>query len=179
MGAKEEYYERAEKLYCLALLFTGDSELSVNLTIETIASEDLCAAALNPSIRANFIAKALASIRSELLVSAKRLASTQIEEDLPPVGWSFDRGTTKAQIENVLLAMDIFPRCALLLTAFEGRTLNDASILMSSDLELVLKGRITGLRSLARSLAVSLCVKHAHFFLLLSAFAPKAANRNN
>lgn len=172
MELQEQYYKRAEELYCLAFLFTGDSELSVNLTIETIASEDLVAAPLNPSIRTNFIAKVLARIRRELLVSATRLASTQSEEDVPPVGWSFDPGTTRAQIESVLLAMDIFPRCALLLTAFEGLALTDASILMKSDPELVLKGRITGLRSLTRSLAVPPCAKHTPVFL--SAFGVRA-----
>jgi len=172
MGAKEQYYKRAEGFYCLALLFTGDSELSVTLTVETIASEDLFADALNPSIRTHFIAKALASIRSELFVSATRLASTQTEDDLPPAVWSLEPSTTESQIENVLLAMHVFPRCVLLLTAFEGLTLNDASILMSSDPELVLKGRITGLRSLTRGLAVPLCAKHTPS--VLAAFGVRA-----
>ncbi len=67
MEAYEQSYKRAEQLYSLAHLFTGDSELSVNLALETIdldsASETIFAVELHGSSRKRFIAKILAAIR--------------------------------------------------------------------------------------------------------------------
>jgi hypothetical protein len=157
MNAKQQSYERAEELYCLAFLFTGDRELSVRLVLEAIdlqqPGEVPFETGLTPSLRKEFIAKALTEIREELFVSATRLASRQKQEGLPPVGRSLNAGTTKAQMQNVLLAMDVFPRCALLLMAFERLNLADASVLLGSNPDLVLKGRTTALRNLTRGLA--------------------------
>ena len=59
----------------------------------------------------------------------------------------------KVQLERALLAIEVFPRCALLLSVFEGMTLEDAVILLGADRRLVRKGQMTGLRELTRNLA--------------------------
>jgi hypothetical protein len=157
MDDQEQSYKRAEELYRLAHLFMGDRELSMNLVLETIhsqnGSEGLFALGMHASLRKQFIARVLARFRGKLSLSATRLVSEQTEEELPSAGGSFDPSSTAAHIEHVLLAIDIFPRCALLLTVFERFSLDDASILISSHPQMVLKGRIAGLRGLTRRLA--------------------------
>ena len=101
-----------------------------------------------------FIAKTLAGIRDELASSARRMASKRVERTaLPPRNWTLNRDTTKAQLENALLAIDVFPRCALLLSVFEGMSLEDVGILLNSERDLVQKAQMIGLRELTRNLA--------------------------
>ena len=72
---------------------------------------------------------------------------------LPPRNWVLDRHTTKVQLERALLAIDTFPRCAVLLSFFEGMSLDDAATLLDADRTLVRKAQLTGLRELTRNLA--------------------------
>ena len=158
MDAQEQSYQRAEELYCLALLLTGDPELSAILVVEAInlqnGPEAPFASGLHSSLRKQFIANALARIRGALSMSATRWAAEKNKkEELPPPSWILKPDTTAAQIKHVLLAMDIFPRCALLLTVFEGLTLDEASTLMIGDPQLVLDARIAALRALTLGLA--------------------------
>ena len=100
------------------------------------------------------IAKALAAIRDDLAASARRTASRRGEKGtLPPRNWALGRNTTKGEIESALLAIDVFPRCALLLSIFEGVSMHDAVILLGSDQNLVRKALVTGLRELTGNLA--------------------------
>ena len=55
---------------------------------------------------------------------------------------------TKIQLERALLAIDVFPRCALLLSVFEKMPLADAAILLDAGLDLVRKAQEIGLREL-------------------------------
>jgi DNA-directed RNA polymerase specialized sigma24 family protein len=140
----------ARDLYWLAYLLTGDREASVAATIEVL---DLQNDTLAWSRRA-VIAKALTAIREELAVSAHRTGSRRNPKfALPPRGWALDPGTTKVEMERALLAIDAFPRCAVVLSVFEGVSPDAVAILLDADLALVRKARITGLRELTRNLA--------------------------
>ena len=87
-------------------------------------------------------------------MSARRTASKGAEKAaLPPPNWTLDRGTTRVQLENALLGIDVFPRCALLLSMFEGVSLEDVALLMDSERDLVRKAQMIGLRELTRNLA--------------------------
>ena len=146
------------RLYWLAFLLTGHRGLSADVTLEAIAFPDdanpFFSAWMLAWSRRVFIAKALAGIRDELARSARRTASKDAEKAaLPPRNWSLDGDTTKAQLENALLAIDVFPRCALLLSVFEGVTLEDVAILLNSERDLVQKAQTIGLRELTRNLA--------------------------
>jgi len=100
------------------------------------------------------IAKALAAIRNELSASTRRTASIRPEKPaLPPPTWALDSDTTKVELERALLAIDVFPRCALLLSVFDGVPVKDAAILLDSDPDLVRKGQAIGLQELTRNLA--------------------------
>jgi hypothetical protein len=61
--------------------------------------------------------------------------------------------TTKVQLESALLAIDVFPRCALLLSVFEGMSLEDVGILLNSERDLVRTAQMIGLLELTRNLA--------------------------
>jgi DNA-directed RNA polymerase specialized sigma24 family protein len=145
-------------LYWLAFLLTGNPRLSVDVTLEAGASQDdanpFFSAWMLAWSRRVFIAKALTGIRNELARSARRTASKRAERvALPPRNWTLNRDTTKVQLESALLAIDVFPRCALLLSVFEGMSLEDVGILLNSERDLVRTAQMIGLLELTRNLA--------------------------
>src|SRR6185503_1301987 len=124
---------------------TGHRERSLDVAIEALDFQLDFHDDANPFFstwllawsRRVFISKALAAIRDELAESARRTASKRAENAaLPPRNWTLDRDTTKTQLESALLAIDVFPRCALLLSVFEGMPLEDVAILLNADRDL-------------------------------------------
>jgi DNA-directed RNA polymerase specialized sigma24 family protein len=149
---------RAAGLYRLAFLLTGDRARSLDVTLEAIDSgygtESFFSSWILAWSQRLVIAKALAGIREELAVSARRTASLRIERLALPSRNLFvnpDADGAGGHIENALLSIDVFPRCALLLTVFEGMSAEDAAILLDVDLDSVRKARIIGLRELTRN----------------------------
>jgi DNA-directed RNA polymerase specialized sigma24 family protein len=145
-------------IYWLALLLTGHRELSLDVAIEALDFQDnenqFFSTWMLAWSRRVVIAKALAAIRDELAASARRTAADRAQEsELPLRNWMLDPHTTKVQLERALLAIDVFPRCALLLSVFEGMSLEDAAVLLDADQRLVRKGQVTGLQELTRNLA--------------------------
>ncbi|MBV8729249.1 MAG: hypothetical protein JO336_05520 [Acidobacteriia bacterium] len=57
-----------------------------------------------------------------------------------------DTSTTKSDLERALLAVDLFPRAAVLLLVFERAPLKDAAILLDSEADLVQKAMVAGVR---------------------------------
>ncbi|HEY6293115.1 MAG TPA: hypothetical protein VI455_16310, partial [Terriglobia bacterium] len=120
----------AADLYWLAFLLTEGRGPSLDLTLEALASpgdgNSFFSSWILAWSRRVFIAKALATVRGELAQSARRTASRRADKvELPPRNWSLDRNTTKSKLQDALLAIDLFPRCALLLSVFEGAPLED------------------------------------------------------
>ena len=98
--------------------------------------------------------KALSAVRDELAASARRTGPGRNPKfALPPRGWTLDQGTTKVELERALLAIDLFPRCALVLSVFEGVSPQDVEILLDADRALVQEARIMGLWEMTRNLA--------------------------
>jgi len=158
MQTLDQANRRAEDLCWLAFLLTRDRGLSVDVTLEAVSVPGDAAPFFSFWMvawsRRVFIAKVLAAIRIELASSARRTASQRAEKaELPPRNWTLGRDTTKAQLESALLAIDMFPRCALLLSIFEGVSLNDVAILLNVEPGLVRKALMIGLRELTRNLA--------------------------
>jgi DNA-directed RNA polymerase specialized sigma24 family protein len=158
MQTLDQSSKRGTELYWLAFLLTGHRRLSADMTLEAVGSADdanpFFSAWMLAWSRRVFIAKALAGIRDELAASARRTASKRAEKaTLPPRNWTLDRDTTKLQLESALLAIDVFPRCALLLSVFEGLSLEDVAILLDGERDLVRKAQMIGLRELTRNLA--------------------------
>jgi DNA-directed RNA polymerase specialized sigma24 family protein len=150
--------EHLADLHWLAYLLTGSREPSFDIAVETAASGDPAGPYFSNWMaawsRRVVIAKALAGIHDQLAESARRIEMKRVHKaELPPRDWSLDRGTTKSEIENALLAIDLFPRAALLLTVFEGVSAADAAVLLDASRELVAKGRTIGLQEMTANLA--------------------------
>jgi DNA-directed RNA polymerase specialized sigma24 family protein len=145
-------------IYWLAFLLTGDRARSLEVSSEALASPDdrspFFATWMHAWSRRVVIAKALAAMRDELAASARRTLSARLDKAaLPARNWALAQGTTKLQLEAALLTIDVFSRCALLLSLFEGASLEDVAILLDSELALVRKAQAIGLHELTRNLA--------------------------
>jgi len=66
---------------------------------------------------------------------------------------AWNRDPTSTELEQALLAIDVFPRCALLLTVYEGLSQDVVATLMGTSPELVRKAQFLGLWELTRNLA--------------------------
>src|SRR3954463_10058756 len=120
MQTLEQSYKRAAEHYRLAHLLTGEETASGEVTLAALDLADDTNSFFSTWMldwsRRIVIAKALAAIRVDLAASARGIASTRVEDAvLPPRTWALRDGTTPAQLERALLAIDVFPRCALLL----------------------------------------------------------------
>jgi DNA-directed RNA polymerase specialized sigma24 family protein len=144
-------------LYRLAFLLTGARDISIDVAADASLSQ----AAVNPFFatwirawtRKIVIAKAVSAIRDELRASVHRTEMARVPGPAPLQKWSLPASTTKTQIEQALLAVDLFPRAAVLLSIFEGMSIADAATILDADVTLVRKAQAIGLRELTNNLA--------------------------
>jgi hypothetical protein len=158
MQKPDQKSERMVDLYWLAFLRTGHSESSVEIAIGTLDFQDesspFFSTWMSAWSRRVVIAKALSSSRKELVDSENRNKSARIGKfAFQPRDWTLNPATTKVQIEAALLAIDVFPRCALVLSFFEKTSLEDTEVLLNADRRLVGKAQAIGLQQLNRNLA--------------------------
>jgi DNA-directed RNA polymerase specialized sigma24 family protein len=158
MQELEQMHSQAASLYRLAWLLTGEREISVDATLETLDTEtdpdSSFAEWMLAWSRRVVIAKVLTVIRGELAASARRTASIRLRNTvLPPGSANLGDQTTSVQLDRALLGIDLFPRCALVLTVFEGISVEDAAVLLDGSVDLVRKARTLGLKQLVDNLA--------------------------
>jgi hypothetical protein len=143
-------------LYWLSYLLTGNSDASCQAAaaeLQEDASPFFSEWVLRWS-RKIAIAKSLAAIREDIRTSARRAESTPFHGEIRvPRGWSLSSQTNKIQLEQALLAIDVFPRCVLVLSIFEGLPLEDVVTLLDEDRELVKTTRAVALGQLTRQLS--------------------------
>ena len=153
----EQMRNRAIDHYRLALVLTGEREVRLDATLEALGT------ASNPNssfvewmsawARRLVIAKVLSAIRVELAESARRTVSLRLRNQKLPLGSArLGEGPTAVQLERALLGIDVFPRCALVLTVFEGISVEDAAVLLDATVELLRKARTFALTQLLASL---------------------------
>lgn len=157
ISLNQDQTKNSADLYWLALLLTGRPDLSIDIIADAAAWDDQAhpffANWMRAWSRRIVIAKALAAIRDELAASARRTTVAREHSPVLPHGWSLGSDMTKAGIEQALLAIDVFPRAAVLLLIFEGIRLADAATLLDADARLVRKAQAIGLRELTANLA--------------------------
>jgi DNA-directed RNA polymerase specialized sigma24 family protein len=157
MPSLNQTNRQAADLYWLAFLLTGQREASVDATAEALDSAEanpFFSAWMLAWARKVVIAKALGAIRQELAASALRIASARGgNTSSRPRNWSPADGASKAELERALLAIDAFPRCVLLLSLFEGLSIDDATVLLDVDRELIRKAQVFALQELTQNLA--------------------------
>jgi len=157
------FEEHSSELYWLAFLLTGDQEQSLQSFTNALDVKD----GANPFFRdwmASWarrlvIAAALEVIVSELRESARRVERSHDQDAVcvgspPPGTWTGFQDMTKAEFERAVLALDVFPRCALLLTIFEKLSIQDAVALLGVEQALLRKAQGLGLIELTRNIAL-------------------------
>ena len=156
----EAFASQRSELLWLAFLLTGDRGLSVEAVAGAMDMED----AGNPFFR-NWmiswsrklvIAKALGTVEPRMAASIERTRERRVpaRTEMPFGGWSLQKTAGKAELERALLAIDLFPRCALLLTVFEKVSLDDTASLLNADRESVRHAKTIGLAELTWFLAL-------------------------
>jgi hypothetical protein len=153
-----EYFRNAVgDLYWLAFLLTGQQDISIEIASDTVSGDDASpffADWMRGWQRRLVIGRALTAIHTELADSADRTQAVRVNGSAtPPRNWSLSPDTTKADLEHALLAIDVFPRDALLLLVFEGIRMADAATLLGADPALIRKAQAIGLRQLIANLA--------------------------
>jgi integrase len=145
----------AADLYWLSFLLTGRRDLSIEIAADAVAPDDstpFFARWMRSWSRRIVLVKALAAIRTELGESADRtkVARDKQAEALPAP--AVDENFTKEEIEEALLAIDLFPRAAVVLLIFEGVRIAEAVSLLNADAELIRKAQAMGLQQFARNI---------------------------
>jgi DNA-directed RNA polymerase specialized sigma24 family protein len=160
-------------LHWLAFLLTGRRDQSIDLAVETVAefhaAQPFFAAWMEAWSRRVVIAKALTGIREELAQSVRRTESRRVHgTPLPPRDWRINQGTTKSELETTLLAIDYFPRAALVLSVFEGVPAPDCAVILDASPRQVKRALAIGLLELTHNLARSQdrTSKAAHLLVL-------------
>jgi DNA-directed RNA polymerase specialized sigma24 family protein len=154
----EDIRKVATDLYWLAFLLTERQDLSVDIAAETAMSSDdaspFFAEWMRGWQRRLAIGRALTAIHNELANSARRTQLAHANGSAAPQrNWSLSPDTTKADLQQALLSIDLFPRAALLLLVFQGIRVADAAILLDADPALIRKAQAIGLRELTINLA--------------------------
>jgi hypothetical protein len=155
--ANADGYREAADLHWLAFLLTGSCEVSFNVVVQALSSEDgdnvFFSRWMISWSRRVVIAKALNAIREEMAASVRRTESQPVEKERIPRTWSLSRDAGKAELEQALLTMDLFPRAVVLLSIFERLPIEDTALLLNTTTDLVRRTQAVGLRRLASNLA--------------------------
>jgi DNA-directed RNA polymerase specialized sigma24 family protein len=160
-------------LHWLAFLLTGRRDQSIDLAVETVSelqnAQPFFTDWMKAWSRRVVIAKALTGIREELAASVRRTEFKRVHgQALPARDWHVRQDTTRSELETALLAIDYFPRAALVLSVFERVSASDCAVILDATLDLVKKALRIGLVELTRNLANAQgwTPKTAHPFLI-------------
>ncbi len=147
--------DHAAELHWLAYLFTGSHDRGVRAF--TKALDDYANPAMTDFMaswsRKLVIGASLETIRPQLRESAWRTMGAEDPDPATLVPLEPAGQMTTPEFERALLAIDLFPRCALLLTVFEKLPLDDAALLLNADKALVRKARNQALLELTGAVA--------------------------
>jgi hypothetical protein len=177
LSAKSDPGSFLADLYWVAYLLTGNRDLSVQAAEQSLEFDDVGNPFFDSWIvgwsRKLFIARILESVKPELHASMLRLRSVRLQNPgRSPGNASISRFTGKAKLEEALLQIDIFPRCAVVLRVFEQLPLEDAAVLLDADQAVVAAAHASGLLELVGNLTAERGCCHR------SAYAPVGCRLN-
>jgi hypothetical protein len=152
----EIFEKNSSELYSLAFLLTGNADRSVEAFNRALDGDEE-----NPGFgefmtawaRKLIIVEALGTIRTELRASRQRVARAADDEITSDVKWKPRPYIGREEFEEAVIAIDAFPRCAMLLTIFEGMSIQAASVLLNVNEALTRKAQQIGIVQLTRHLA--------------------------
>jgi len=159
------FEDHAAELHWLAYLFTGSHDRGVRAFTKALDLEDYANPAMSDFMvswsRKLVIGASLETVRPQLRESARRTRRAEDPDPATLVALGPAGQMTTPEFERALLAIDLFPRCALLLTVFEKLSLDDAALLLNADKALVRKAQNQGLLELAAAGAGGLGLRRA------------------
>ncbi len=136
------FKDKMSELYSLAYLLTGDQERSLQAYTGALNTE-VHAPALQRFMlswaRKLIIMAAIGTIRRQLSESMQRtraasgLASRDELNGLARLASADLTSLKRSDVEEVLLGMDVFQRCAMILTIFEGLPVKEVADLLGAD----------------------------------------------
>ncbi len=140
------FEEQSSELFSLAFLLTGDTDRSVEAFDRALDYDD----PENP--RDVIIGEALGTMATELRKSRQRTAERA--EEPPDTGEKLQARPriAREEFEEAVISIDAFPRCAMLLTIFEGMSIRAASALLHADEALTRVAQRIGIIELTRNL---------------------------
>lgn len=141
----ETFEENMSELYSLAFLLSGTEDRGVEAFDRALDFED-------EDPRQMIIGEALGTIRTDLRASKQRVARAA-DEGLANARWKRRAYIGREEFEEAVVAIDAFPRCAMLLTIFEGKSIEEASLLLREDERLTRKAQRMGIVQLTSNLA--------------------------
>lgn len=145
------------ELYSLAFLLTGNTHRSLQVFNRALDHDEEEAPLFGNSAigraRKLIIVEALDVMEMELQASRRRMARRPADERLVSLGWKCRPRIARADFEEAVLAIDAFPRCAMLLTIFEGLSLRTAAILLNVDRTLIQAAQRIGIVQLTDNLS--------------------------
>jgi DNA-directed RNA polymerase specialized sigma24 family protein len=156
---KRIFGEHMSELYWLAFLLTGDREKSVQAFTGALNSDD------GPPAFQQFllswakrlvIVAALGTIRRQICESMLQMRLASHEDQFKGLAQSeaLDlQRLTDRELEEGLLAMAAFPRCAVILTLFERIPVEEVAVLLAADKITVKMAQAQGAAELAWRLA--------------------------
>lgn len=145
----QTFEENSSRLYSLAFLLTGDIDRSVQAFQKALDGEEEA----NPAgARKLIVIAALATIERELRASVKRTLRRAAEETSGNPTWKQHAHIAREEFERAVVAIDAFPRCAMLLTIFEGMSIKLASVLLNANEALTGAAQRIGVTQLMRNL---------------------------
>jgi DNA-directed RNA polymerase specialized sigma24 family protein len=157
--------QRRSELLSLAFLLTGDADVSVAAVAEMRNGGGFFDDWMEAWARRVAVSKALSGVHSQLAASiartrqaARRDAADRSCLSSPP---GADRGVTEAQLRDALFALDLFPRCALVLAVYEGMPFADVAVLLGVEEKFLMTVLAVSARELARNLALESSVAAA------------------
>ena len=151
----EIFEENSSELYSLAFLLTGNADRGVEAFSRALDFEEESQGFgdfLSEWARKLVIVEALGTMTTELRMSRQRVARAP-EDELSGARWKTRPYIGREEFEEAMIAVDAFPRCAMLLTVFEGMSIETASLLLNADETLTRKAQRIGLVQLTRNLA--------------------------
>jgi hypothetical protein len=157
----------ATGLYWLAFLLTECQEISTRVIVEVLSTETGIEAMCHPSnchpsnchrapltrLRRAVIAQSLAAKAGELAWERNQYKGKPDYEFEREFRKGLDKIPDFRRVQEALLAIDLFPRHALLLTVFEGLSVQEAATFLHSDRHSICEARTDALVSLARNMA--------------------------
>jgi hypothetical protein len=150
----QTFEKNSSRLYSLAFLLTGDMDRSVEAFDKALdIDEPVRDGFMDEWTRRLVIIAALSTMERELLASIRRTLHLAGEEPPGSRSWKRRARIASAEFEKAVLAIDTFPRCAMLLTIFEGMSIKLASVLLDANEALTQVAQRVGIVQLTRNLA--------------------------